>query len=75
MDITFIPMRTASSISPSCRVLSWRFSIPMEAAFCGETLEDALGHLQHRSGLAVHRGCLHMDGNGAWRDNVFVERL
>ena len=38
----------ASSISPWCstgssrRVLSWRVSITMEAAFCVETLEDAL---------------------------------
>jgi putative transposase len=27
----------------SCRMLSWRLSITMEAAFCIETLEDALG--------------------------------
>ena len=44
------------------------------------------GDLQHRPGLAVHRCGLHrrarrngiaisMDGKGAWRDNVFVERL
>src|SRR5271166_2045885 len=26
----------------TCRVLSWRVSITMEAAFCVETLEDAL---------------------------------
>src|SRR6476659_8034756 len=43
----------------SRRVLSWRVSITMEAAFCVETLQDALGssrqagRLQHRSGLAV----------------------
>jgi putative transposase len=40
--------RVASSISPwvldwfSRRVLSWRLSITMEAAFCVETLEDAM---------------------------------
>jgi putative transposase len=28
----------------SRRVLSWRLSITMEAAFCVEALEDALGH-------------------------------
>jgi transposase InsO family protein len=44
-------------------------------------------HLQYRSGLAVHTGSaftsalannditISMDGKGAWRDNVFVERL
>jgi transposase InsO family protein len=43
------------------RVLSWRLSITMEAAFCVETLEDALaplrqaGNLQHRSGLIQSR--------------------
>jgi putative transposase len=48
------------------RVLSWRLSITMEAAFCVETLEDALAD----NGIAIS-----MDGKGAWRDNVFVERL
>jgi transposase InsO family protein len=43
----------------SRRVLAWRLSITMEAAFCIETLEDALarwqaGDIQHRPGLAVH---------------------
>ena len=44
------------------------------------------GNLQHRSGKPVHLDRLHqgaedaeiaisMDGKGAWRDNVFVERL
>ena len=45
------------------------------------------GDLQHRSGQPVHQRRLHrradrqhgiaisMDGKGAWRDNVFVERL
>jgi transposase InsO family protein len=28
----------------SRRVLSWRLSITMEAAFCVETLEDAMAH-------------------------------
>ena len=43
--------RVASSIRPSCsiwfsgRVLSWRLSITMEAAFCVETLEDAMARL------------------------------
>ena len=44
------------------------------------------GHLQYRPGLAVHGSAftgvlanngiaISMDGKGAWRDNVFVERL
>jgi len=44
------------------------------------------GHLQHRPGLAIYRSAftgvlasngiaISMDGKGAWRDNVFVERL
>jgi transposase InsO family protein len=48
----------------SRRVLSWRISITMEAAFCVETLEDALaprqaGDLQHGSGQSVHRHGIH----------------
>jgi putative transposase len=35
----------------------------MEAAFCAETLEDG-------SSCAIS-----MDGKGAWRDNVLVDRL
>ena len=76
----------------SRRVLSWRVSITMEAAFCVETLEDALARhgkpeifntdqggqftgaaftgVLIKSGIAIS-----MDGKGAWRDNVFVERL
>jgi putative transposase len=48
MDITYIPMaRGFVYLSVvldwfSRRVLSWRASITMEAAFCVETLEDAL---------------------------------
>ena len=48
MDITFIPMARGFVYLAvvldwfSRRVLSWRLSITMEAAFCVETLEDAL---------------------------------
>ena len=55
--------RRARLVQPSRAVVA--LSITMEAAFCVETLEDALGssrqagHLQHRSGLAVHRRGLH----------------
>jgi putative transposase len=74
------------------RVLSWRLSITMEAAFYVETLEDALARhgkpeifntdqgSQFTSsaftGLLASNGiAISMDGKGAWRDNVFVERL
>jgi len=74
------------------RVLSWRLSITMEAAFCVETLEDALARHGRPeifntdqgsqftgsafTGLLASKGiAISMDGKGAWRDNVFVERL
>jgi putative transposase len=48
MDITYIPMARGFVYLAvvldwaSRRVLSWRVSITMEAAFCVETLRDAL---------------------------------
>lgn len=74
------------------RVLSWRVSITMEAAFCVETLEDALARhgkpdifntdqgsqftgAAFSGVLASHGIAISMDGRGAWRDNVSVERL
>jgi len=71
MDITYIPMARGFVYLAvvldwfSRRVLSWRLSITMEAAFCVATLEDALArhgkpdYLQHRSRLAVHERGLH----------------
>ena len=76
----------------SRRVLSWRVSITMEAAFCVETLQDALARHgkpdvvntdqgsqftgQTFTGVLADNGiAISMDGKGAWRDNVFVERL
>ena len=76
----------------SRRVLSWRVSITMEAAFCVETLEDALARhgkpdifntdqgsqftgSAFTGVLANNSIAISMDGKGAWRDNVFVERL
>jgi transposase InsO family protein len=76
----------------SRRVLSWRVSITMEAAFCVETLEEALAkHGKPEicntdqgsqftgaafTGVLIKNGiAISMDGKGAWRDNVFVERL
>src|SRR5262249_23156248 len=64
----------------------------MDAAFCVETLEDALAHHGKpdifntdqgsqftgsalTSALANNGIAISMDGKGAWRDNVFVERL
>jgi putative transposase len=98
MDITYIPMArgfvylAAVLDWASRRVLSWRLSITMEAAFCVEALEEALAmhgkpeifntdqgsqftgaaftSVLHRNDIAIS-----MDGKGAWRDNVFVERL
>ena len=98
MDITYIPMAHGYVYLAvvldwfSRRVLSWRVSITMEAAFCVETLEEALA--KHGKpeivntdqgsqftgtafiGVLIKNGiAISMDGKGAWRDNVFVERL
>jgi putative transposase len=98
MDITYIPIARGFVYLAvvldwfSRRVLSWRVSITMEAAFCVETLGEAL--VKHGkpeifntdqgsqfrgaafTGLLIKNGiAISMDGKGAWRDNVFVERL
>ena len=98
MDITYIPMARGFVYLAvvldwfSRRVLSWRLSITMEAAFCVETLEDALARhgkpeifntdqgtqftgAAFTGVLAKNGIAISMDGKGAWRDNVFVERL
>jgi putative transposase len=98
MDITYIPMARGFVYLAvvldwfSRRVLSWRVSITMEAAFCVETLEDALARhgkpdifntdqgsqftgAAFTGALAGNAIAISMDGKGAWRDNVFVERL
>ena len=98
MDITYIPMERGFVYLAvvldwfSRRVLSWRLSITMEAAFCIETLEDALARhgkpeicntdqgsqftgAAFTGALASNDIAISMDGKGAWRDNVFVERL
>ena len=98
MDITYVPMAKGFVYLAvvldwfSRRVLSWRVSITMEAAFCIEALEEALA-IHGRPEIfntdqgsqftgAAFTGVLvaqdikiSMDGKGAWRDNVFVERL
>ncbi|MFW7354651.1 MAG: IS3 family transposase [Brucella sp.] len=98
MDITYVPM--ARGFVYLCavvdwfsrKVLSWRLSITMEAAFCIEAVEEALARygkpdifntdqgsqftsndftaVLKKAGIAIS-----MDGKGAWRDNVVVERL
>src|SRR3974390_1876063 len=98
MDITYIPMERGFVYLAvvldwfSRRVLSWRVSITMEAAFCVETLEDALAPpgqpeifntdqgsqftgVAFTGALSQNGIAISMDGKGAWRDNVFVERL
>ncbi|WP_156948675.1 IS3 family transposase [Bradyrhizobium sp. WSM1417] len=98
MDVTYIPMASGFVYLAvvldwaTRRVLSWRLSITMEAAFCVETLEDALARHgkpdifntdqgsqftgQAFTGVLADNGiAISMDGKGAWRDNVFVERL
>lgn len=84
MDIIYIPMARG--------FVSWRLSITMEAAFCVETLEDALVRYgkpeifntdqgsqftgaAFTGALASNIIAISMDGKGAWRDDVFVERL
>jgi putative transposase len=98
MDITYIPMARGFVYLAvvldwfSRRVLSWRLSITMEAAFCVETLQDALARHGRPdifntdqgsqftgaafTGVLAGNGiAISMDGKGAWRDDVFVERL
>ena len=98
MDITYVPMAKGFVYLAvvldwfSRRVLSWRLSITMEAAFCVETLEEAIGKLGKPRIFNTDQGSqftctdfinvlenndilISMDGKGAWRDNVFVERL
>jgi len=98
MDITYIPMARGFVYLAavldwfSRRVLAWRVSITLEAAFCVEALEDALARHGKPEVFNTDQGsqftgaaftgvliknkiAISMDGKGAWRDNVFVERL
>ena len=98
MDITYIPMARGFVYLAvvldwfSRRVLAWRLSITMEAAFCIEALEEAMARhgkpdivntdqgsqftgAAFTGVLIKHKITISMDGKGAWRDNVFVERL
>ena len=98
MDITYIPMARGFVYLAavvdwfSRRVLAWRLSITMEAAFCIEALEEALAKhgrpeifnsdqgsqftSEAFTGVLIkNQIAISMDGKGAWRDNVFVERI
>jgi putative transposase len=96
MDITSIPMARGfvylAAVVDSRRVLAWRLSITLEAAFCIEAVEEALARYgrpeifntdqgsqftshDFTGVLLKHVIAISMDGKGAWRDNVFVERL
>jgi putative transposase len=98
MDITYVPMARGFVYLAavvdwfSRRVLSWRVSITLEAAFCVEALEEALARHGRPEIFNTDQGsqftsldftdvllkagiAISMDGKGAWRDNVFVERL
>lgn len=97
-DITYIPMARGFVYLVaivdwfSRRVLAHRVSITMDADFCIEALEEAIGRYgkpvifnsdqgsQFTGGdftgvLLRNEIAISMDGKGAWRDNVFVERL
>ncbi len=97
-DITYIPMARGFVYLVaivdwfSRRVLSHRVSISMEADFCVEALEEAIGKHGKPAIFNSDQGsqftsddfagvllrekiAISMDGKGAWRDNVFVERL
>ena len=92
-DITYIPMSrgfvylTAVVDWFARRVLAWRLSIAMEAAFCVEAVEEAIARYgkpeifntdqdSRFTGMLTGHGIkIGMDAKGAWRDNVFVERL
>jgi putative transposase len=98
MDLTYIPMARGfvylAAVMDwfSRKVLAWRVSITMEAAFCIEAVEDALARYGKPEIFNTDQGSqftssdftglllgnairISMDGKGAWRDNVFVERL
>ena len=97
-DITYIPMARGFVYLAavldwfSRKVLAWRVSITLDAAFCIEAVEEALARYGKPEIFNTDQGSqftsiaftsllmkngikISMDGKGAWRDNVFVERL
>ena len=96
-DITCLPMArgflylVAIMDWHSRYVVSWRLSNTLEAGFCAEALEEALGRGQPEvfntdqgsqftslefTQILKDRGVrISMDGKGRYQDNIFVERL
>ena len=96
-DITYLPMArgflylVAVMDWHSRYVLSWRLSNTLEAGFCAEALEEALGQgqpevfntdqgsqftsLEFTQVLQEQGVKISMDGKGRYQDNIFVERL
>ena len=96
-DITYLPMArgflylVAVMDWHSRYVVSWRLSNTLEAGFCAEALEEALGQGQPEvfntdqgsqftslefTQVLQDRGVrISMDGKGRYSDNIFVERL
>ena len=96
-DITYIPMAkgflylVAIMDWYSRYVVAWSLSNTLDADFCVETLEEALGEATPEvfntdqgsqftsegfTGLLAQHGVrISMDGKGRYSDNIFVERL
>jgi putative transposase len=96
-DITYIPMRkgfiylTAVMDWHSRYVVSWKVSLTLDAAFCVEALEEALGinipeifntdqgsqftSKDFTDVLKKNNIAISMDGKGRVFDNIFIERL
>lgn len=97
-DLTYVPMARGFCYLVAVidwftrKVLAWRLSITMDAAFCIEAVEEALARYGKPEIFNSDQGSqftshdftkvlleqkikISMDGKGAWRDNVFVERL
>ena len=96
-DITYLPMArgflylVAIMDWHSRYVVSWRLSNTLEADFCIEVLQEALGQGQPKvfntdqgsqftsrgfiRMLQDHQVKISMDGKERYRDNIFVERL
>jgi len=94
-DITYIPMAKGFLYLVAIMdwytryVVAWRLSNTLDAVFCVETLEEALGKGTPKvfntdqggqftsegfTGLLEQHG-VSMDGRGRYTDNIFVERL
>ena len=96
-DITYLPMSrgflylVAVMDWYSRYVVAWRLSNTLEAGFCAEALEEALGKGQPEvfktdqgsqftslefTQILIEQGVkISMDGKGRYSDNIFVERL